>query len=281
MTGTDVIWRRSLRRAGAGNGRAGGKGHRASYPNQGHLPSGTHDDVEVPWKPSSPRCVSTTAGTSWTSVISTAPGTSSWPAGSPTPPRPESSSRTRWCSPRHGDDCTPSSRTVLCKDVDERGVVFYTNYTSAKSHELRSIRRAAATFPWYAAATAGEPARRRRAGRPGGDPRLLGDAAAGLAAGRVGVGAVDLRARPRRPRRRRSRPPSAASPTPTRCRCRRTGAGGGSSRTGSSSGRAGRNRMHDRLRFEQNTDRPVVAGPPARPLTHGGFTQGVEWQPRW
>ncbi len=101
-----------------------------------------------------------------------------------------------------GDDCTPSSRTVLCKDVDERGVVFYTNYTSAKSHELRSIRRAAATFPWYAHPAAGEPARRRRAGRPGGDPRLLGDAAAGLAAGRVGVGAVDLRARPRRPRRR-------------------------------------------------------------------------------
>jgi pyridoxamine 5'-phosphate oxidase len=48
------------------------------------------------------------------------------------------------------DDCTPSSRTVLCKDVDERGVVFYTNYTSAKSHELRAMRRAAATFPWYA-----------------------------------------------------------------------------------------------------------------------------------
>ena len=49
-----------------------------------------------------------------------------------------------------GDDCTPSSRTVLCKDVDERGVVFYTNYTSAKSHDLRTARRAAVTFPWYA-----------------------------------------------------------------------------------------------------------------------------------
>lgn len=43
----------------------------------------------------------------------------------------------------------PSSRTVLCKDVDERGVVFYTNYTSAKSRALRITRRAAATFPWY------------------------------------------------------------------------------------------------------------------------------------
>jgi len=48
------------------------------------------------------------------------------------------------------DDCTPSSRTVLCKGVDERGVVLYTNYTSAKGHELRAMRRAAATFPWYA-----------------------------------------------------------------------------------------------------------------------------------
>ena len=48
------------------------------------------------------------------------------------------------------DDGMPNARTVLCKDVDERGVVFYTNYTSAKSHELGTTRRAAATFPWYA-----------------------------------------------------------------------------------------------------------------------------------
>ena len=48
------------------------------------------------------------------------------------------------------DQGMPSSRTVLCKDVDERGIVFYTNYTSAKSRELRTTRVAAATFPWYA-----------------------------------------------------------------------------------------------------------------------------------
>ncbi|MDA3625922.1 pyridoxamine 5'-phosphate oxidase [Saccharopolyspora sp. WRP15-2] len=42
----------------------------------------------------------------------------------------------------------PSSRTVLCKGFDERGVVFFTNYTSAKSHDLKSTRVAAATFPW-------------------------------------------------------------------------------------------------------------------------------------
>jgi pyridoxamine 5'-phosphate oxidase len=44
----------------------------------------------------------------------------------------------------------PSSRTVLCKAIDERGVVFCTNYTSAKSHELLETRHASVTFPWIA-----------------------------------------------------------------------------------------------------------------------------------
>lgn len=43
----------------------------------------------------------------------------------------------------------PSSRTVLCKGLDAGGIVFYTNYTSTKSHDLRHSRTAAATFPWY------------------------------------------------------------------------------------------------------------------------------------
>jgi pyridoxamine 5'-phosphate oxidase len=46
-------------------------------------------------------------------------------------------------------DGFPSSRTVLCKGFDDRGLVFFTNYTSAKSHDLSSTRFAAATFPWY------------------------------------------------------------------------------------------------------------------------------------
>jgi pyridoxamine 5'-phosphate oxidase len=49
-----------------------------------------------------------------------------------------------------GHDGHPSSRTVLCKGLDERGVAFYTNYTSAKSHDIRSTRFASVTFPWYA-----------------------------------------------------------------------------------------------------------------------------------
>jgi len=44
----------------------------------------------------------------------------------------------------------PASRTVLLKGLDDRGVVFFTNYTSAKSHDLMATRFASATFPWYA-----------------------------------------------------------------------------------------------------------------------------------
>src|SRR5690606_41803227 len=48
------------------------------------------------------------------------------------------------------EDGKPSSRTVLCKGIDARGIVFFTTYTSAKSHQLRATRDASATFPWYA-----------------------------------------------------------------------------------------------------------------------------------
>jgi pyridoxamine 5'-phosphate oxidase len=46
-------------------------------------------------------------------------------------------------------DGIPSSRTVLCKGFDVRGLVFFTNYTSAKSHDLMATSVAAATFPWF------------------------------------------------------------------------------------------------------------------------------------
>jgi pyridoxamine 5'-phosphate oxidase len=47
-------------------------------------------------------------------------------------------------------DGLPSCRTVLAKGLDPRGVVFYTNYTSAKMRDLNTTRFAAATFPWIA-----------------------------------------------------------------------------------------------------------------------------------
>src|SRR5664279_5503480 len=41
-----------------------------------------------------------------------------------------------------------STRAVLCKGLDESGIVFYTNLTSDKSRDLQANPRAAATFPW-------------------------------------------------------------------------------------------------------------------------------------
>lgn len=46
-------------------------------------------------------------------------------------------------------DGTVAARSVLAKGVDADGVVFYTNYTSAKSHDLLENPHAAVTFPWY------------------------------------------------------------------------------------------------------------------------------------
>ncbi|MET9327818.1 pyridoxamine 5'-phosphate oxidase [Tsukamurella sp. NPDC003166] len=44
----------------------------------------------------------------------------------------------------------PATRTVLCKGLDERGVVFYTNYGSDKARALEANPVAAVTFPWIA-----------------------------------------------------------------------------------------------------------------------------------
>ena len=45
-------------------------------------------------------------------------------------------------------DGLPSSRSVLAKGLDSRGVVFYTNLTSAKMHDLKDTGFASATFSW-------------------------------------------------------------------------------------------------------------------------------------
>src|SRR5215210_620955 len=42
----------------------------------------------------------------------------------------------------------PSVRMVLLKDVDERGLVFFTNYSSRKGAELEENPRAALLFHW-------------------------------------------------------------------------------------------------------------------------------------
>jgi len=47
-----------------------------------------------------------------------------------------------------GADGRPSTRTVLCKAVDERGVTFFTTLTSRKGAQLAATGVASATFPW-------------------------------------------------------------------------------------------------------------------------------------
>ncbi|KLO31921.1 pyridoxamine 5'-phosphate oxidase [Mycolicibacter heraklionensis] len=43
----------------------------------------------------------------------------------------------------------PVSRSVLCKNLDENGVTFFTDSDSAKAAELAATPYASATFPWY------------------------------------------------------------------------------------------------------------------------------------
>lgn len=49
-----------------------------------------------------------------------------------------------------GDDGLPSTRTVLLKSVDERGLTFFTNYASRKGMDLAAHPVCSVTFPWYA-----------------------------------------------------------------------------------------------------------------------------------
>ncbi|MGI8762030.1 MAG: pyridoxamine 5'-phosphate oxidase [Jatrophihabitantaceae bacterium] len=49
-----------------------------------------------------------------------------------------------------GLDGNPAVRTVLAKGFDARGVVFYTNYESAKGQEIEARPYAAAVFAWVA-----------------------------------------------------------------------------------------------------------------------------------
>ncbi|NGO44502.1 pyridoxamine 5'-phosphate oxidase [Streptomyces ureilyticus] len=46
----------------------------------------------------------------------------------------------------------PSSRTVLLKQFDERGFVFYTNYESRKARDLAENAYVSLLFPWHALA---------------------------------------------------------------------------------------------------------------------------------
>jgi pyridoxamine 5'-phosphate oxidase len=46
-------------------------------------------------------------------------------------------------------DSTPTSRSVLLKDVTDAGFTFFTNYSSAKSMAISKNENVALLFPWY------------------------------------------------------------------------------------------------------------------------------------
>jgi pyridoxamine 5'-phosphate oxidase len=46
-------------------------------------------------------------------------------------------------------DGTPSVRTVLCKGADDRGFVFFTNYSSRKGAAIAAHPSVALLFPWH------------------------------------------------------------------------------------------------------------------------------------
>jgi pyridoxamine 5'-phosphate oxidase len=48
-----------------------------------------------------------------------------------------------------GQDGRPSSRTVLLKGYDDRGFVFFTNYTSRKGREIGANPYVSLLFPWH------------------------------------------------------------------------------------------------------------------------------------
>ncbi|MFE8913330.1 pyridoxamine 5'-phosphate oxidase [Streptomyces globisporus] len=48
-----------------------------------------------------------------------------------------------------GPDGRPSSRTVLLKQYDDRGFVFFTNYDSRKGRELTANPHVSLLFPWH------------------------------------------------------------------------------------------------------------------------------------
>ena len=135
-------------------------------------------------------------------------------------------------------DGRPSSRTVLCKGLDERGVVFFTNHTSAKGHDLRTTRYASATFPWYA---------QHRQVHVRGPVELISAAetqaywATRPRGSQLGAwaSAQSTPVRDRRVLDDALAAPSSGSPSWTRCRCPGTGAAGGSGRRRWSSGRDG------------------------------------------
>ena len=113
--------------------------------------------------------------------------------------------------------------------VQERGRTaasrFFTNYDSAKGEDTGRDALRVGDVPLVPARQAGPRPRPGDQGVGRADRRLLVQASARFAAGRVGVAPVRTDRLARRAARAVGRRDSSDSPTSTRSRCRRTGAG--------------------------------------------------------
>ena len=87
-------------------------------------------------------------------------------------------------------DGRPVSRSVLCKGVAENGIVFFSNYDSAKGEQLAATQ-GVGDLPLVSAEQAVPHSWTGHQGRAAGHRELLEQPAAGLAAGGVGVTAVE------------------------------------------------------------------------------------------
>ena len=77
----------------------------------------------------------------------------------------------------------PSVRNVLLKGVDDRGLVFYTNYQSRKASELEATGRASLLFTWRTSRTTGASGRDRSRECPPPNPMPTSQAVRSRAAG--------------------------------------------------------------------------------------------------